>query len=143
MCLDCDTAHRSDGFVECRENPRLAERRHDAVPVHVGPKVRAEAREDHADPLARQTIEQIANGLRSGVVHIRDRAGTDDEPADRRRRALHEGAHFVGQEVIVRVKQIRLEAIDHEPGSVSLPGVAGTGVHRPDESGANIIVCGR
>jgi len=77
MCLDCDTAHRSDGFVGCRENPRLAERRRDAVPVHVGPKVRANAREDHADPLARQIIEQIANALRSGAVHVRDRAGID------------------------------------------------------------------
>ena len=67
MCLDCDTAHRSDGFVGCRENPRLAERRRDAVPVHVGPKLRADAREDHADPLARQIIEQIAYGLR-GVL---------------------------------------------------------------------------
>ena len=28
------------------------------------------------------------------------------------------------------------------PGSVSLPGVAGTGIHRPVAFGASIIVCG-
>jgi len=42
--------------------------------------------------LARQIIEQIAHGLRGGVVYICDRACIDDEPADARRRAIHEGA---------------------------------------------------
>lgn len=85
-------AHRGDGFVECRENPRLADRRCDVMSVHVGPKVPTDTREDHADPLARQIIEQIAHGLRGGVVYICDRACIDDEPADGRRRAIHEGA---------------------------------------------------
>jgi hypothetical protein len=83
-------AHRGDGFVECRENPRLADRRCDVMSVHVGPKVPTD-REDHADPLARQLIEQIAHGLRGGVVYMGDRACIDDEPADGRRRAIHEG----------------------------------------------------
>jgi hypothetical protein len=52
---------RSNGFVECPENSRLAERRGDAVPVHIGPKIRADTCEDHADLLARQIIEQIAD----------------------------------------------------------------------------------
>ena len=60
--------------------------------VHVGPKVPTDTCEDHADPLARQIIEQIAHGLRGGVVYICDRACIDDEPADGRRRAIHEGA---------------------------------------------------
>ena len=67
-------AHRGDGFVECRENPRLADRRCDVMSVHVGPKVPTDTREDHADPLARQIIEQTAHGLRGGVVYICDRA---------------------------------------------------------------------
>jgi hypothetical protein len=62
-------AHRGDGFVECRENPRLADRRCDVMSVHVGPKVPTDTCEDHA-PLARQIIEQ----LRGGVVYICDRA---------------------------------------------------------------------
>ena len=60
--------------------------------VHVGPKVPTDAREDHANPLARQIIEQIAHELRGGVVYICDRACVDDEPADGRQRAIHEGA---------------------------------------------------
>jgi hypothetical protein len=46
--------------MECRENPRLADRRRDVVSVHVGPKVRTDAREDDADTFARQIFEQIA-----------------------------------------------------------------------------------
>jgi hypothetical protein len=46
-------AHCSNGFVECRKNPRLAGRRGDAMSVHVGPQVLADTREDHDDPLAR------------------------------------------------------------------------------------------
>jgi hypothetical protein len=38
-CFEPDAAHRSDGFVEGRENPCLADRSGDAVPVHVGPQV--------------------------------------------------------------------------------------------------------
>jgi hypothetical protein len=45
--------------------------------VHVGPKVPTDTCEDHADPLARQIIEQIAHGLRGGVVYICDRACID------------------------------------------------------------------
>jgi hypothetical protein len=84
-------ARRGDCFVECRKNPRLADRRCDVMSVHVGPKVPTDTREDHADPLARQIIEQTAHGLRGGVVYICDRACIDDEPADGRRRAIHEG----------------------------------------------------
>ncbi len=115
MCPKRATAHRRDGFVECRENPRLADSRCDVMSVHVGPKVRTNTCEDDADPLARQIIEQIAHGLRGGVVYICDRACIDNEPADWRRRAIHQGAHFVGEAVSVRVKQIRTETIDNEP----------------------------
>ena len=106
MCPKRATAYRCDGFVECRENPHLADGRCDVVSVHVGPKVWTDTCENDADALARQIFEQIAYGLRGGVVYICDRACINDEPADRRRRALHEGAHFDGKAVSVRVKQI-------------------------------------
>jgi len=35
-CPEPTIAHRSDGFVERRENPCLADCGGDAVPVHVG-----------------------------------------------------------------------------------------------------------
>jgi hypothetical protein len=54
--------------VERRENPRLADRRCDAVPVQVRPQVWTDTREDHAHPLAHDISEQIAYGLRRGVV---------------------------------------------------------------------------
>ena len=108
-------AHRSDSFVKRRENLRFPDRCRDAVPVHVGSQVRTDTREDHADPLAVQFIEQIAYGLCSGVVDIRDRACIDDEPTNRRRRMLHEGAHFVDKAILVRIKKIRAEPIDNQP----------------------------
>jgi hypothetical protein len=74
--------------VKCRENPRFPDRYCDAVPVHVGSQVRTDTREDHVDPLAAQIVEQIAYGLRGGVVDIGDGARVDNEPSDRRRRAL-------------------------------------------------------
>jgi hypothetical protein len=49
--------------VERGENPRLADRCCDGVAVHVGPQVRIDARKDHAHPLARQVVDQIADGL--------------------------------------------------------------------------------
>ena len=109
------TAHRRNSFVECRENPRLANSRCDVMSVHVGPKVRINTGEDDADFLARQIFEQMAYGLRGGVVYICDRARIDDEPADRRRRAIHEGVHFDGKAVSVCVKQIGIETINNEP----------------------------
>jgi hypothetical protein len=60
--------YRSDRFVECRENPRRADRCRDVMSVHVGPKVRTDTCEDNADPLACQIIEQITYALRSGAV---------------------------------------------------------------------------
>jgi hypothetical protein len=53
------TAHRCDGFVECRENPPLPDGRCDVVSVHVGPKVRTDTCENNADALTRQIFEQI------------------------------------------------------------------------------------
>ena len=118
--------------------------RRDTVPVHVGPKIRTDTCEDQAHPLLRQIIEQIANGPRREVVHICCCARIDDEPADQRRRALHECAHFVGEAIIVRVKQIGTEAIDHEPWFSLLARRRG---HRCPPAGTrparNIIVCGR
>jgi hypothetical protein len=63
--------------VKRSENPRLT------VPVHVRPQVRTHTSEHHDDPLARQIIEQIANGSCGGVVDSRDRSRIDDEPPDR------------------------------------------------------------
>jgi cystathionine beta-lyase/cystathionine gamma-synthase len=118
-------AHRSDSFVKRRENLRFPDRCRDAVPVHVGSQVRTDTCEDHADPLAPQIVEQIAYGLRGGVIDIRDGAGVDNEPLDRRRRALHEATHFIGEAVVVRVKQIRAEPIDDQPwGLVFASGMA-------------------
>ena len=98
MCPRVATAYRRDSFVECRENPRLTDSCHDAVSLHIGTKVRADTSEDDGNPMARQIIEQIAYGLRGGVVYIRDRARVDDEPANRRRRALDEGTHLDGED---------------------------------------------
>ena len=66
------------------------------------------------DPATRQFVEQIAYGLRGGVVDIRDCAGVNDEPANRRRRAIHQGTHLVGEAVSISEKQIRTEAIDNK-----------------------------
>ena len=66
---------------------------------------------------------------------MRDGARVDNEPVDRRRRALREGTHFIGEAVDVRVKQIRAEPINNQ--------TAGAGAHRPVAFGASTIVCGR
>jgi hypothetical protein len=74
---------RSEGFVECRKNPRFAGDRRDAVPVQVGPQVKIHACEDQSNVLAGQLVEQIANRLRRGEIDIRNRPRIDDKPADR------------------------------------------------------------
>ena len=48
-CPERAGAHRGDGFVQRRENPSLADRGGDAVPVHVGLEVGTDPREDDAD----------------------------------------------------------------------------------------------
>ena len=102
-------------FVKRGENPLLADRASDAMPLHVRSKIRRDAREHDTDLSVCEFVEQVAHGLRGGVVDVGDRAGIDDEPADRHRRAVDEIAHLVGKEVGVGVKQIRTEAIDNEP----------------------------
>ena len=73
-------ACRRNAFVQCRKNPRLADRRGNAVAIHIGSKIRTDTREDDADLSLRQIAEQIAHGLRGGVIDIRDGAGVDDKP---------------------------------------------------------------
>ena len=97
ICSKRTTAHRCDGFVECRENPHLADSRCDAVSVHVGPKVWTDTCENDADALARQIFEQIAYGLRGGVVYICDRACINDEPVDRQSARTPRGRALRGQ----------------------------------------------
>src|SRR4029077_13159419 len=115
---------------------RLADRRGDPMPVHVGLEVRTDTREDHAHLLSRQIVEEIAQRARGGIVHIRYRARIDDEPAHRGRRMLYEHAHFVGEAMIVGVEQTGAETIDDEAGSVPAPGVVGAGSQWPSASGA-------
>jgi hypothetical protein len=88
-------------------------------------------------------MKQVAHGLCSGVVDICDCARIDDEPANRCRCALHEGANFVDKAILVRIKKVRPEAINDQSRSVSAPGNAGAGSHWPVASGTSIIVCGR
>jgi hypothetical protein len=54
--------------VEHRENPRFADRRRNAVPVHVRPQIPIDRRVDYADLLLHQFIKQIAYRLPCGVV---------------------------------------------------------------------------
>ena len=69
--------------MERREDPRLADRCGDAVPVHVRPQIRTDTREDHTNLLAREIIDQVANAACGRVVDIGDRAGIDNDPANR------------------------------------------------------------
>src|ERR1700677_1072763 len=94
------------------EYPRISNVGSDAVPIHVRPKEEIDAPKDHADLLACQIIEQLADGLRGGVVNIRNRSSIDDEPANGGRCVRHERAHFVSKEVLIRIKQIRVKTID-------------------------------
>ncbi len=100
-------------------------------------------REDHVDPLAAQIVEQIAHGLRGGIVNIRYRACVDDEPTNRRPRAFHKGANFADEAVVIRVKQICAEPIDDQHEFGLLAWRRGGRRHRPVAFGASIIVCGR
>ena len=112
-------AHCGDSFVKCRENLRLTDRCRDAVPVHVGSQVWIDTREDHVDPLAVQIIEQIAYGLRGGIIDIRDRARIDNEPPHRRRRALHE-AHALRRRSGYRSRKTDPRRTDRPPARLGL-----------------------
>jgi hypothetical protein len=101
--------HGRDGFVKCCENPLLAEDRRDVVSFHVGSKIGTDPGEDDVDPATRQFVEQIAYRLRGGVVDIRDCAGVNDEPANRRRRGIHQGTHLVGEAVTLAKNKSELK----------------------------------
>jgi hypothetical protein len=107
-------AHRGEGFVKRREDSGFSDRGGDAVPVHVGPQVAADAREHQIDASALQLLEQVENRARGRVVEIRDRGGIDDEPVHWCRSMLHEGLHFIGEAVLVGVEEIRTEPIDDQ-----------------------------
>ena len=137
-------SHGRNGFVKGLEDPLRPEDRGDAVAVHVGAQVDIDPPEDRADLALRHFLQQVAYGLRRAVVDVGDRARIDDDPAKRGRRLVDERAHLVGKAVLIRVKEIRAESIDDEPRFGHLARAsAGTGSHRPIESGASIIVCGR
>jgi hypothetical protein len=50
-------ARCGNGFVKCREDPGFANRRREAVSVHVGPQVRTDPCEDYPHILAGQLID--------------------------------------------------------------------------------------
>src|SRR5271156_5595208 len=61
-----DDAGRGESLMERRENPLLADRRRDAMPVQVGTKVVIDPPEDQSDIAARQVLDQIEHTLSSG-----------------------------------------------------------------------------
>ena len=74
------------------------------MPVHIGSKIPTDAREHDVDLLPSEIIQQIVDGLRGGVIDIRDRAGVDNEAADWRRGAFHESTHFVDEAVGIGIE---------------------------------------
>ena len=102
--------------MQRRENKFLADRRSNAMPVHVRSQVSIDASEDQVDSAALQIVAQITQGTRGRVVDIRHRACVDHKPAYRRRSVFYQRTHFIGKAIVVRVEQIRAEPIDHQTG---------------------------
>src|SRR6202035_444790 len=91
--------------------------------------------------LSLSAVEQIAYGLRGGVVEIRDGARVDNEPADRRRRALHEGAHFIDRR-IMRTRCTCLSGRLRSPAMCTASSTANSTATKPSAPSSLLKTCG-
>ena len=132
----CRLTYRRQSLVQGRENIFLTDRRSNAMPVHVRSQVSVDAPEDQVDLAALQIVAQITQGTRGGVVDIRHCARVDHKPAYRGRRMIYQITDFIGKAVVVRVEQIRTEAVDHQ----SRPGFDARR-HRYRQPPARLIRC--
>ena len=94
----------------------------DPVASHVRQQVGVDAPEDDLNALAGKLLEQGANGLRRGKVHVCDRFRVEKKPFDRLGRFFDQLANLIGEMIGVGVKKVRAVSIDDQSRSGLQPG---------------------